>query len=542
MMRALLALLLAAGVARADAFDRLSEGAPVYAALRPVALIGALKRLGVDELPEVKKLRAQLGGLDPLDPALLAPSGLDVAAPLAGSFFETLPGGRVHHRVVGTVRDKMLFAAFLMGLAAGGKVALEAVDASSPLGKLGVTTTAKLPGLVAILRLDGDAAIVDAFESPRPVAPIEIARKVPLQPKRPFVAEKGARRLFAPDGAAVAYADGRRLTALLQALGEKPAAPNCRDWAKAPATFDDVALALAVEPDRVALELAWGTQAGAPLGGLKYAPLDDNAVDTALLSRIAPVLLAVYAASLQPYEKLPHPGAFSSLKTLSRAVDRCSAAAAASLLVRSWPNAIATLMAEGETTSVSAPSKLSLGGSQLSMALSMFGQLRNLVIAVRDWNEKTARFAATSTFDPSAQPVLSSLLQLLDPEAEAKTIGSHAVKLYRGGADQGLPLVGALESNPRAVALTIADSDESLAWAFRTATAMPAAKAEKPATPAIFTLHLDGAEVAKLAQAFHPGADVQPALDFLQRLRRLDADARADGDLFRLTVRAPVKQ
>src|SRR5581483_11761589 len=198
LMRVVLALLALTGSARADAFDLLAEGAPAYAAVRPVALIGALKRLGVDELPEVKRLKSQLGGLDPLDPALLAPSGPDVAAPLAGSLFETLPGGRVHHRVVATLRDKMLFAAFLMGLAGSGKVALEAVDASSPLGKLGVTTTAKLPGLVAILRLQGDTAIVDAFESKQPSAPLEIARKVPLQPKKPFVAEKGARRLFAP--------------------------------------------------------------------------------------------------------------------------------------------------------------------------------------------------------------------------------------------------------------------------------------------------------------------------------------------------------
>jgi hypothetical protein len=541
-MRALIALVLATGVARADAFDRLAEGAPAYAALRPVALIGALKRLGVDELPEVKKLRQQLGGLDPLDPALLAPSGLDVAAPLAGSFFEVLPGGRVHHRVVATVRDKMLFAAFLMGLAASGKVPLQAVDAASPAGKLGVTTTAKLPGLVAILRLDGDTAIVDAFESKQPAPAAEIARKVPLTPKRPFAAEKGARRLFSPDGAAVAYLDGRRLTALLTALDEKPSAPNCRDWAKAPSTFDDVALALAVEPDQVALELGWGTQAGAPLGGLKFSPRDDNAVDAGLLSRIAPVMLAIYAASLAPYERLPHPGAFASLKTLSRALDKCSAGGAASLIVRSWPNAIATLMAEGDSTSVKAPSQLSLGGSQLSMALSVFGQLRNLVIAVRDWNEKTARFAATSTFDPSAQQLLVGLLQLLDPEAEAKTIGSHSVKLYRGGADQGLPLVGALETiGTRTVALTIADSEESLAWAFRSASAMPGAKAPAPPVPAIFSLHLDGAEVAKLLQPL-TRPDVQSLLDFLARLRRLDADARADGDLFRLTVRAPVKQ
>jgi hypothetical protein len=105
-----------------------------------------------------------------------------------------------------------------------------------------------------------------------------------------------------------------------------------------------------------------------------------------------------------------------------------------------------------------------------------------------------------------------------------------------------LPLVGALETLPSgSLALTVADNEDSLTWAFRTATAMPGGKAAAPSLPPIFAMHVDGAEVAKLAQAFKPGADSQALLDFLAQLRRLDADAAADGDLFRVTVRAPVR-
>ncbi|HEY2746448.1 MAG TPA: hypothetical protein VGL86_17575, partial [Polyangia bacterium] len=51
-----------AGRARADAFDRIGEGAPLYLAARPVALVGALQRMGVDQLPSVQRIKRQMGG------------------------------------------------------------------------------------------------------------------------------------------------------------------------------------------------------------------------------------------------------------------------------------------------------------------------------------------------------------------------------------------------------------------------------------------------------------------------------------------------
>ena len=129
--------------------------------------MGAMKRLGVGELPEVKALRAQLGGLDVLDPTLLAPTGLDVAAPMVASI-EPMAGKRLHHRLVAQLRDANLLKAFLTGMAASGQVPVQAVAADSPLGKLGVIASLKLPdGLVAIARVQGQVLILDAI-NPEP--------------------------------------------------------------------------------------------------------------------------------------------------------------------------------------------------------------------------------------------------------------------------------------------------------------------------------------------------------------------------------------
>ncbi len=89
---------------------------------------------------------------------------------------------------------------------------------------------------------------------------------------------------------------------------------------------------------------------------------------------------------------------------------------------------------------------------------------------------------------------------------------------------------------------TLADSDESLQLAYRRPTQMPgAAPMTRAATP-LLALHLDGGMVAKLATNAGAGENAKPALDLMARLRRVDADLAAGSDLFRLTVRAPLKQ
>ena len=52
----------------------------------------------------------------------------------------------------------------------------------------------------------------------------------------------------------------------------------------------------------------------------------------------------------------------------------------------------------------------------------------------------------------------------------------------------------------------------------------------------------DLAALAKLGPLFNVGRDEQQLLDLLARLRRVDGELVADGDLFRLTLRSPLKQ
>jgi hypothetical protein len=212
-----------AAPAHGDAIDRLSEGAPLYAAARPVALIGVLQRAGVADLPSVKQLRRQMGGVDPFNPAILAAPGIDVAAPVAAALFEPAGQGKLyHHRLAATLRDTTTFTTFVGAVAASGQLReLQAVAPDSPLGKQGVLATAHpSPDLSLVLRLKGDVAVVDALQSVddhgKAPPPAEVLRRYPLQPLKPFTVGKGARKLFAPDPqagapAAVLYVDGRRL-------------------------------------------------------------------------------------------------------------------------------------------------------------------------------------------------------------------------------------------------------------------------------------------------------------------------------------------
>src|SRR6185436_14033383 len=104
-----------------------------------------------------------IGGVE-LDPTLLSPLGLDVAAPIVVSLFDVQPGGKAYrHRAVATLRDPSLFRAFLGAVAASGQAPLERVDAGSAAGRLGVLASAKLPdGATAIARISGEWLIIDA--------------------------------------------------------------------------------------------------------------------------------------------------------------------------------------------------------------------------------------------------------------------------------------------------------------------------------------------------------------------------------------------
>ena len=260
--------LFAAGRARADAFDRIGDGAPVYLAMRPVALVGALQRVGVDQLPAVQKLKRQLGGIDPFNPAILAAPGIDVAAPLVISLLEPAGVGQAHTRIVATLRDKATFTTFIDAVSASGQVRLQRIDAASPLGKQGVVATGNLSSdAVVILRVVESDAIVDLVtmsDGKKAPAPAELARRFAVKPGKAFGVAKGARRLFAPEAAAVAYVDGRRMGPLLQTMAaddrkralrwaqpsekaklaakQRETEKRCAAWSRSPSTFDDLGL------------------------------------------------------------------------------------------------------------------------------------------------------------------------------------------------------------------------------------------------------------------------------------------------------------
>jgi hypothetical protein len=102
--------------------------------------------------------------------------------------------------------------------------------------------------------------------------------------------------------------------------------------------------------------------------------------------------------------------------------------------------------------------------------------------------------------------------------------------------------VGALENLPKGqVMFTFADSDESLQLAYRKATAMPGQDAPARRATPIAALHLDGGMVGRIFTNFGAADSAKAAIDLMARLKRIDADLATDGDLFRITVRAPLK-
>jgi hypothetical protein len=543
-VRRLLILLLALAIpatAHADLFEQISDGAPIYASLRPLSLEAIAKRLGAGQLPEVQQLKAQLGR-DPLDPALLSVSGLDVAAPIAASFYEPVPGGRYHHRVVATLHDKLLFGAFFAGLMSSGAIPVSTVAAGSALARLGVTATAKLPdGSIAILRYHGDTLIVDAegsFHGKAPAA-AEVARRFPLAVRRPFVPEHGARRLFQPGAALVIYTDGRRLPALLETLEphatKKSRATRCgAEWDRASASFDDAGLSVSIDPTGLELQLAWGTLSGPPLGGLRFHPVDDGSIDVGLLAHQAPAVLALYSATLTPFESLKRSGPLASSDALLASISRCGDVAWGAILVRAWPQAIGAMIASARSQS---------GGNPIMVpVLGLFGQLRNVVLVLRDAGAQQLKYAMAATFDGGARAALELFLGASAPGgAKVTPIGRRTPSVYHL-ALSGVAAAAAVDTlTGGPVALTIADSDSTLAWVLRTLTRLPGAPAPAPKPTPILALHLDTAALSHLSSSMHFDSDTQLGVNALARLSPVDASLTTDGDLFRLTVRAPVK-
>jgi hypothetical protein len=163
---------------------------------------------------------------------------------------------------------------------------------------------------------------------------------------------------------------------------------------------------------------------------------------------------------------------------------------------------------------------------------------------IRDAGAQAVQFALAATFDAAARPLFETLLAAVGASGAPKTLGKRSPTVYAisspaiGNFAAGLET---LQSGP--LLFTFADSEESLQFAYRAPTLMPGA-APPPSAPGptpIASVRLDGGMVARLLQSEGAGESAKPALDFLTRMKRVDADVAADGDLFRVTVRAPIK-
>jgi hypothetical protein len=561
----LIILLATAATAHADALDQVGEGASIYAELRPVALAGALKRLGVDQLAAVQRVKQQVGGIDVLDPAILAPTGLDVASPIGVSIDFGVKEGVTHARIAATLRDASLFRTFVGALAAAGQLPLHAVQPGSAEEKLGVLFTASNPpAMTAVARLSGENLIIDAVDmwSGSALSPAEVARRHPLSVTRPFQSGRGARRLFAGDTAVAFYADGRHFTELFEAIYRqdledklKAAKKNQRaamklkamttlkrcvaDFKGAPATFDDVGLALSADPREVRLTLGWGTQGEPALGGLRFNPIDDGGVDHEFLSRQAALVVALFAASAAPFSALKHTGIYTSMATLTDLGKRCGDEINIGVAMRGWPLVVAAGLSE-----MNKPSTKQSTGLDLSAAMKAFGDLRNVVLVVRDASSpQSAQFAVAATFEQPARTLIETLLQVFGSGAADKALApKRTPKVYSISNPSLGSFVGALEDLPKGqVMFTFADSEESLQAAYRNATLMPGQTAPPPRPTPIAAVHLDSGMVGRIFSNLGAADSAKSVLDLMARLKRLDADLATDGDLFRLVVRAPLK-
>lgn len=537
------------GVAHAaeGPWAKITEGAPLYASARPGAVLTALKRVGVGELPDVKQLRSQLAGIDPLDPLVLAPTGIEPNAAAVASFMEPAGPNRWHSRLVATLRDKSIFQSFLAGLGMTGQLPIQAVEPGTPLATAGVVAYAPLGNkAMAVVRATDKEVVIDLVNASdaKPPTAAEIVKRWPLAPKVAFRVERGARALFAaPDTAVVAYVDGRALGPVLELLDKnekrsKQAAAQCaKEFGKlAPASFDDLGAALTVAPEEVRAELDWGSQAGTALGGLKLAPVDDRGYDVELLSKQAAAVVALFAASVQPFAALKRGGAFASTATLTAGLDRCGALAWGALAIRSWPQAIGAIAGKPPAPGGAA------SADTFNQAVQAFGKLRNLVLVARDGADgvQSIRYAVGATLDATARPLLEALLAGV-AQGTQQTLGARKPIVYPLDVlAQGLTVaLEPLASGPLTV--TLADSNDTLGWSARTLTPVGAQPAAAAGATPLLRLAVDGTAVAKMLPGLQLGErDTRTLTELLTRMRRLDADAVIDGDRLRVTFRSPV--
>jgi hypothetical protein len=259
-----------------------------------------------------------------------------------------------------------------------------------------------------------------------------------------------------------------------------------------------------------------------------------------VLGRTAPALFTLHAASLAPFRALKRGGPLGSFEQIVQSVNRCGPAAWGALIVRSWPNALGALTGGGGKT---------LEDMAIANMMQVAGNLRTVALALRDATANKIMFGVAATLDPGARTLLETLMG-------AASGGRAPTQLSLGGGRrapvyhmeiEGTAAAGAIDALPKgALAFTLADSDDTLQWMFRTAVRMPPRPNDPPPAPAgptpLAALHIDGVALARLAPHLKLGGDVDAMFQKIARWKRLDAELTEEADLLKIRVRVPVKQ
>jgi|GEM_PF-6025841 len=534
--------------AEGEAFLLLGEGAPAYGVLRPASVLSALKRMGVGDMAEVKALRAQLGGIDVLDPAVISPTGIDANAQMAAAVLEPVGPKALHHRLVAPMRDKAVFGLFLGGLALTGQLPVTAPPVDSELGKAGVIGYSTVAGKSTVVaRMSGQNLVLDivSVDGVKPWAASEVVKKFALQPKTPVALGKGARKLLGPEAALAAYVDGKKLVSLAGAVqlmarvlgdSQKPVVPvsaACqKTWTGGTVTFDDAAVAMQVTPNDLRLEAAWGTQSKA-VPGLHFSPVDDLGVDVDLLSKQATLMLVDYDVGIGALSGVQRQGVYLSSSALDAAVNKCPSVAIPTLIIRSWPQALAALL---DSTKKGSP-------PLVANAVDAAAKMRNLVVGVRDVNPnnpETVRYFAAATLDPQLRTMADSVLALMGAQGTPTPIGKRTPTTFALG-DGAEAVVLGLETLPSGpMQALLVDSKDTLAWTLRTATQVGGGI--KGGTLPVASFYASGPQMIKMLPILKLGQkDTETLTKLFGKVQKLDADLVLDGDVLRIRARTPIR-
>src|SRR5262249_37085098 len=157
-----------------------------------------------------------------------------------------------------------------------------------------------------------------------------------------------------------------------------------------------------------------------------------------------------------PFTALKRGGVYQSMDSVSSFSKKCGDQVNIGIGVRGWPLVLGAALADLNKSPGSTSS-----GLDLSSALNMFGQLRNVVLMVRDASTQPPQFAVAATFDAAAKSLLETLLGVFGggsgtpkPLAGKRTPTVYAISNPLLGS-----FVGALETLPKGqVMFTLADS------------------------------------------------------------------------------------